>query len=346
VGHTYHTAQVIEETNTSGTMQRDYIFFAGRRIAWRDSSGNVYYDFADSIGSTRAVTNATGSVCFSADYYPYGQENGYNTSCSPTDKFAGYEYDSETGNYYAFARYYNPRLGRFMSPDPLGGSVADPQSLNRYTYVLNSPESSIDPSGMLTVSCWGTPNGEVNQGTAETVQCNDNFGDFQASYSGGPPPNFNGLDAANSFITGQTGFVWNSAGPSGGLSQQSNPGYQGGEEFKAGFNYVVGRLKKDWTKKLVEDELQQWLSHGLGYGPKGYFSSAIAGDKSALGSLKWWKGQAGVPSVPKPSASCSSIIGSIMAQWQRAIAEWEKQHPNLPPPPALLTPPNLNSACG
>ena len=35
----------------------------------------------------------------------------------------GYEFDSETRNYYAYARYYNPRLGRFMSPDPLGGNV-------------------------------------------------------------------------------------------------------------------------------------------------------------------------------------------------------------------------------
>ena len=42
-------------------MTRDYTFFAGWRIAWRDSSGNVYYYFADVLGSTRVVTNATGS---------------------------------------------------------------------------------------------------------------------------------------------------------------------------------------------------------------------------------------------------------------------------------------------
>jgi RHS repeat-associated protein len=149
---------VLEETNASGkmtsTVGRDYIFFAGRRIAWRDSSGHVYYYFADVIGSTRAVTNATGSRCFDADYYPYGQENDYTstlqtTACSPTYKFTGYEYDSETDNYYAMARYYNPRLGRFMSPDPLPGVVGNPQSLNRYSYVLNNPETFVDPSGMM-----------------------------------------------------------------------------------------------------------------------------------------------------------------------------------------------------
>lgn len=141
---------VVEETNTSGSMQRDYIFFAGRRIAWRDSSGNVFYYFEDTLGSTRTVTNATGTTCFDADYYPYGQENDYNTSCSPTYKFTGYEYDSETGNYYAYGRYYSSRLGRFMTTDPLGGDVGNPQSLNRYTYTNNNPTSLVDPVGLQT----------------------------------------------------------------------------------------------------------------------------------------------------------------------------------------------------
>jgi RHS repeat-associated protein len=66
------------------------------------------------------------------------------TTGSPTRSVA----DSETGNDYAFARYYNPRLGRFMSPDPLGGSMGDPQSLNLYAYVGNRPLGFIDPSGM------------------------------------------------------------------------------------------------------------------------------------------------------------------------------------------------------
>ncbi len=42
---------------------------AGRRIARSDvSSGNVYFYFADQVGSPRAVTQADGTVCFSADY--------------------------------------------------------------------------------------------------------------------------------------------------------------------------------------------------------------------------------------------------------------------------------------
>jgi RHS repeat-associated protein len=156
---------VIEETDTSGNEIRSYFFFGGRRVAWRDSSGNVYYYFADAIGSTRAVTNATGTKCFDADYYPYGQENDYDTSCSPTYKFTGYEYDSETGNDYAYARYYNPRLGRFMSPDPLAGAVGNPQSLDRYTYVLNNPETFTDPLGL---QCQQPSAGVVSCATTRT----------------------------------------------------------------------------------------------------------------------------------------------------------------------------------
>jgi len=40
-------------------------------------------------------------------------------------------------------------LGRFMSPDPVAGNRANPQSLNRYTYALNNPLKYIDPTGMI-----------------------------------------------------------------------------------------------------------------------------------------------------------------------------------------------------
>jgi hypothetical protein len=49
------------------------------------------------------------------------------------------------------ARYYVWRGGRFLSVDPVAGSISDPQSLNRYAYVLNNPISYIDPSGMVTI---------------------------------------------------------------------------------------------------------------------------------------------------------------------------------------------------
>ena len=116
----------------------------------------VHY-FADHLGSTRVVTNSSGSPCYEADFLPYGTENtpaGFTKTCSTNYKFTGYERDAETaygtssGNDYAFARYYNSRLGRFMSGDPLDGDITDPQTLNHYAYTRNNPIRFIDPTGL------------------------------------------------------------------------------------------------------------------------------------------------------------------------------------------------------
>ena len=137
--------------STSNSNYHEYIFFAGRRVARSDvSSSNVDYHFADHLGSTRAMTDASGNVCFSADYFPYGQELDYTTTCNTSYKFTGYERDAETGNDYAFARYYNPRLSRFMSEDPGPRDITDPQTLNRYAYVRNNSANMTDPSGLCS----------------------------------------------------------------------------------------------------------------------------------------------------------------------------------------------------
>jgi RHS repeat-associated protein len=138
----------IAETDLSGNTISEYVFFAGRRVARLDASANVFYYFPDPQGTTRTITDATGHVCYDADFTPYGQEINHTNSCPQNYKFTGYERDPETGNDYAFARYYSPRLGRFMTPDPLGGGIGDPQSDNRYAYVLNDPMNLIDPSGL------------------------------------------------------------------------------------------------------------------------------------------------------------------------------------------------------
>ncbi len=62
----------------------------------------------------------------------------------------GKERDSESGLDNFGARYDSSSMGRFMSPDPLGGLLLDPQTLNKYSYVRNNPINLIDPTGMYT----------------------------------------------------------------------------------------------------------------------------------------------------------------------------------------------------
>ena len=48
---------------------------------------------------------------------------------------------------FMHARYYSPNLGRFMSVDPVGGTIGRSQSWNRYAYVENNPLAFSDPDG-------------------------------------------------------------------------------------------------------------------------------------------------------------------------------------------------------
>ncbi len=77
----------------------------------------------------------------------------------PTDyQFTGQRRESGLGLYDYNARYYDPYLNRFISPDTIIPDPANPQSLNRYSYVLNSPLRYTDPSG----HCSGDPNDPEN----------------------------------------------------------------------------------------------------------------------------------------------------------------------------------------
>ena len=148
------TGDTLAESDVSGNMTSEYVYFAGRKIARRDGSGNVFYLYSDSLGTIHTITDSTGNPCYDASFTAYGQEvlnPSIAATCGISYKFTGYERDAETGLDYAYARYYSYRLGRFMSVDPSDGFVTDPQSLNKYSYVLNDPMNQTDPSGAVTI---------------------------------------------------------------------------------------------------------------------------------------------------------------------------------------------------
>ncbi len=87
-------------------------------------------------------------------YFVNGEERINVTPPNPPndqEKFASYTRDSATTLDYANQRYYSSIVGRFMQPDPYEGSedLNTPQSWNRFSYVLNDPENSIDPTGLV-----------------------------------------------------------------------------------------------------------------------------------------------------------------------------------------------------
>lgn len=103
--------------------------------------------------SLRLTTDSTGAWRGHQGHYPFGEDTWYASQVGVGRfKFTTYERDGESGNDYAIMRYHVNRLGRFSSPDPLAGSITNPQSLNRSAYVLNDPPNLIDPLGL-----WPSP---------------------------------------------------------------------------------------------------------------------------------------------------------------------------------------------
>ncbi|MDE3106184.1 MAG: RHS repeat-associated core domain-containing protein [Acidobacteriota bacterium] len=100
----------------------------------------------------------TGTVEDDIDYYPYGGQQVYHSGSGNLYQFTGDETDSESTTYHTQYRQLSPSLGRWLRPDPYDGSYdpTNPQTLNRYSYVLNSPLGLIDPSGMDPSNDQGT----------------------------------------------------------------------------------------------------------------------------------------------------------------------------------------------
>lgn len=89
----------------------------------------------------------------------------------------GKERDTETGLDSFPARYYGSTMGRWMSPDPLGGHLEDPQTLNRYAYVRNNPLNLTDPTGLdFNLNC-DKNNGTTCQGGHQYYK--DKDGNYQ-----------------------------------------------------------------------------------------------------------------------------------------------------------------------
>jgi RHS repeat-associated protein len=156
-------SEVLDETDTTGSVTNssfnEYVFFGGDRIARRDSSGDVFYYLVDQVDSSRVIAEVpsgqtTATMCYDADFEPYGGEHAYINTCSQNYKFTGKERDPESGLDDFDARFYSSPFGRFMTPDweakPTDvpyANFGNPQSLNLYSYVQNNPTTMGDPDG-------------------------------------------------------------------------------------------------------------------------------------------------------------------------------------------------------
>ena len=105
----------------------------------------VIYYHNDALGSPIAATDQEGRVVWRKSYAPYGQPIGPGAPNEPgyTGKFE----EPDLGIQDFGARWYDPRIGRFLAIDPVGFDPQNPQSFNRYAYANNNPYRYVDPNG-------------------------------------------------------------------------------------------------------------------------------------------------------------------------------------------------------
>jgi RHS repeat-associated protein len=138
---------------------------------WMNTSGRlrnqpqmetIHFYHPDHLGSSDVITDASGAVVESTEFYPYGRPRYEESAGFDSEyKYTGKELDKESGLMYYEARYYEPVIGRFVSVDPMGmnpeeQSLGISNSLNLYAYALDNPLAYIDPTGLEPDKVIGT----------------------------------------------------------------------------------------------------------------------------------------------------------------------------------------------
>ena len=115
--------QVLEEYEPGGALSATYI--RGLDLLFQDRGGAKSYYAKDGLGSTRALTDASGTVTDTYDYDAYGDLTA-STGATPNEfLFAGYQHDAAIGQDFLRARYYNAAVGRFSSFDTFEGGPGE-----------------------------------------------------------------------------------------------------------------------------------------------------------------------------------------------------------------------------
>ncbi len=135
-------AQVLAQSQGSALTTVNFLPGIGQQ----QSGGYWTYFHADALGSVRDLSGVTGNAIGHVDYSPFG-EIVNSTGMASWFGFTGEQQDGASGLTYLRARYYDPALGRFLTPDSLIPDITNGQALNAYAYVYNDPTNFVDPGG-------------------------------------------------------------------------------------------------------------------------------------------------------------------------------------------------------
>jgi RHS repeat-associated protein len=213
-----------------GNGPSETIYFAGQQIALRDVNSGTYLDLlwagnnlfawvlgsqtsiptyrlVDHLGSLAITTDGSGNVTGTNSLFPYGQVLSSNVG--DPYPYAGLAM-MWNGTYRAQYRAYETAPGRWTRPDPYNGSydLANPQSFNRYVYVMNNPLAFTDPSGLRWNPCGGV-NWSVSTSEGSSTS---GFDYYPCDENGGPTGELPSAPSRNNDSGGGTNSAPSKAG--------------------------------------------------------------------------------------------------------------------------------------
>ena len=188
---------VIWNAGSGSVVEEDTHLGAQPLAAYLD--GALFFEHQDWLGTERLLTDGAGHTAGSYLSLPFG--DGFTDQGTDLDPyhFAGMDHDYESGLDHAQFREYSSAGGRWLSPDPYSGSYdwSNPQSLNRYAYVMNNPLSFTDPSGRQctdeinpstnTIYCTSSELSDSGDSDDFVVEAFIDLGEFIAGFFGGHP---------------------------------------------------------------------------------------------------------------------------------------------------------------
>ena len=144
-----------EFENSAGQRQlREYVWLPGGRVPLlMVEDGKRYGIHYDRRLAPFALTDERGQVVWRAELDVNGHATIFEEQVTLPWRLPGQYFDAETGLHYNVSRYYDPALGRYLSPDPIGVAGG---SFNLYLYCDGDPVNRIDPLGLNVLTGMGT----------------------------------------------------------------------------------------------------------------------------------------------------------------------------------------------
>jgi RHS repeat-associated protein len=147
INYVYDNQNIIMEYDQTGNITAKYTHGPNIDEPLAIQQGtNTYYYHADGLGSITALSNASGNIVQTYSYDSFGNMTATGNIRQPFT-YTAREYDYATGMCFYRARYYDSKVGRFVTKDPIGFKGG----INQYAYVENNPVNLTDPSGLKSI---------------------------------------------------------------------------------------------------------------------------------------------------------------------------------------------------